>query len=873
MFAETHRKIDRRAAFLAAATGLAAAAGASGQVVSGALDFNGNNKHDSEDIQLGVGFDCNHNALLDTVDVSMPHFTVALEQINAVEQFQNNVWDARPIDFNQDGLDDLVVVAMTSTNLGGITLWRNAGGAGLEYVTRIEMPNARPTVLQVGDLNGDGLTDFVASDSSYNQAYVFLATGPETFSEPQTLVGQPANNGSTGIDIGDLDLDGDLDVVFSTWYPGMINTFINDGKGHFTAGAWFVTDKEPRDVSVADINGDGYPDIAAACEYWSAPSSSGVAVIHTNNGDGSFSWTHTIPMPSGVPPYNYKAEPRFVELRDIDNNGTNDLITSSTASNIVTIHTNDGAGNLTLSQSLGGWWLESDARDVKLIDLDLDGWLDMVWGDNDMHKVAIYRNDGGQFELHQNFASGNYGGYSVAAGDFSGDGLPDIVATNDASRTFSVLVNKGAMNFDAAIHFRPTEFAASAQLADFDNDGLTDLFIVEQPYISGTSYLSVYPGLGDAVFSKVATQTPLAAAQGYLVTRDINEDGIPDILDVTGHCRVHLSNGDGTFAPPIESPVMPRGIRMATGDLDLDGHMDLAWVWPGHPSTLRVSFGDGTGSFSAHTEYTDVAEDESIGIGDITGDGAPEVFTGHRLGIFSIHPNNGDGTFGVRRDIVIQGVPLLPAIGAIAVADFDGDLTNDVAVSATGIKLFQNPLGDGILPETPVQVGPYSASILTPTDIDLDGDMDLYGRSASGVVYLNPGSGFFDPPMFLPRYDSAARTMIVADANNDGRQDIMIGPENSWSQYLFLNLPPADGDANANTIPDSCESTPACRGDISGPAGAPDGAVNVDDLNAVLGAWDMNVPPGSPLDLAGNDGRVNVDDLNVLLANWQSVCN
>ncbi len=64
----------------------------------------------------------------------------------------------------------------------------------------------------------------------------------------------------------------------------------------------------------------------------------------------------------------------------------------------------------------------------------------------------------------------------------------------------------------------------------------------------------------------------------------------------------------------------------------------------------------------------------------------------------------------------------------------------------------------------------------------------------------------------------------------------------------------------------------ACRGDITGPAGMPDGQINVDDLNAILSAWGTIVGVGSPLDVAGGDGLVNVDDLNVVLSNWGSNC-
>ncbi|MCA9306117.1 MAG: delta-60 repeat domain-containing protein [Phycisphaerales bacterium] len=64
----------------------------------------------------------------------------------------------------------------------------------------------------------------------------------------------------------------------------------------------------------------------------------------------------------------------------------------------------------------------------------------------------------------------------------------------------------------------------------------------------------------------------------------------------------------------------------------------------------------------------------------------------------------------------------------------------------------------------------------------------------------------------------------------------------------------------------------ACRGDIAGPGGTPDGVVNVEDLNAILAVWGMNVGVGSPPDIAGDDGVVNADDLNVVLSSWGSVC-
>ncbi len=86
--------------------------------------------------------------------------------------------------------------------------------------------------------------------------------------------------------------------------------------------------------------------------------------------------------------------------------------------------------------------------------------------------------------------------------------------------------------------------------------------------------------------------------------------------------------------------------------------------------------------------------------------------------------------------------------------------------------------------------------------------------------------------------------------------------------------PPADNQIEWGTgIYVARASVPApCPGDITGGGGVPDGQVNVDDLNAVLSAWNTSVGVGSPIDVANNDGFIDVDDLNVVLSNWQAAC-
>src|SRR5262245_1817238 len=77
-----------------------------------AQDLDGDRTQDSAQLRAGAP-DCNHNGVLDSVDVGRPHFSNAIEHLNGVQAFQNNVWDLCPIDFNRDGRMDLALCAFT----------------------------------------------------------------------------------------------------------------------------------------------------------------------------------------------------------------------------------------------------------------------------------------------------------------------------------------------------------------------------------------------------------------------------------------------------------------------------------------------------------------------------------------------------------------------------------------------------------------------------------------------------------------------------------------------------------------------------------------------------------------------------------------
>lgn len=795
---------------------LVVAAAAFSASVAFGQDLDGNLSADSLQRRNGAP-DCNHNGFLDSVDISRPHFSVGVEHLNGTWPYLNNTNDAQPLDFDNDGDMDLAALSSGPNNEGFIALWRNDGGLGLTWVADIAQPGwSYLWSIRTGDLNGDGRADMVVGDGGWEKVYVVLATGPGTFATPVTLTGTASNNGVMRVDIGDLDNDGDLDIVAPNVGMDVVDVWRNNGNGTFGARASFATGDSPTSVAIGDVTGDGLADIAVANRFLFAvpANASGTVTILRNTGTGFV--THaTLTMPTNTGPFGVMVpRPWDVDLVDHDHDGDRDMIVSSDDSQRLDLWTNSG-GVFTLAGAIGrGYYLGSGASRFAVADFDGDGWEDVAWGDTEAHAVGIYLNQqNGTFRFRQSFGVGNYGGKSLGVADFDGDGRVDIVGSNDAARTFTIINNIGAGLFDAPLRLRPAEYPSNTMVADFNNDGINDTAYALQSQ-TATLGIGVYLGNGDATFAATPVMTNNANANGRFYARDVNRDGTMDLLELYGRCNTHIGNGDGTFQAPIVNPLVVL-LRHVITDINMDGNLDLVWISPGHPGSLHRSLGDGTGHFGPDVTVGVVpAEDEEIAFGDITGDGAPEIFTGHRQGltqpggIFCVYPNNTDGTFGERQDRFIVGTPLSPAVGAITCADFDGDGERDVVVSAAGLRLYRNA-GGGALPTLPQTVSQGSASMLFATDIDLDGDTDIYGRAATGMSFYNDGTGLFSM-MVMPLYDSNGRNQVIGDVNNDGRLDQIIEPENSWDKYVFLNLDQWSQDANNTGVPDECEGFRRC---------------------------------------------------------------
>ncbi|MDQ3991880.1 MAG: VCBS repeat-containing protein [Actinomycetota bacterium] len=577
----------------------------------------------------------------------------------------------------------------------------------------------------------------------------------------------------------------------------------------------------PRDVTLADINGDGLDDLVAAVGQ---------------NGD-SYAWTWGVAVMAaraggGFDPAvltTTTGQPQRLQVTDTNGDGHLDVAVvqrvDDQTSNGTVLRGNvrgelmggfDPPFGMFTDMAFGRLW-DAPARQAvvataqglavyrpagstyqrdryiappgttRLLAADLDGdGLDEVVASAANGALTLFRN-------LEPAATEKIGAIAdLKAADATGDGVPEVIATSTSGE---VLILDA--RFTRLRRINPTQQARSASVGDVDGDGVADVVRANEAPTA-----SVFLAGGGA--EKVVQ---LSAAPARVLVADGDGDGLTDVIAAeTESSLIEIVEGDGAGAfPGMRGKVTTGTARWETrfADFNRDGRMDIAaasiWTFLGDTGfhDVQIHLANAQGGYSAAGALDTTGMPTGMDVADVNGDGNVDVVTtAYYESSAFVFLGNGDGTFKPR----IPGPSCVWSDG-VATGDFNGDGYDDAAVMCKSL-IFQDHLS--IMLGTPAGLvrGP-STSVsnsaqgwgLKTGDLNGDGKLDLV-IGAIDHYRLNPGclpdlscwrvrddrpvtyfkglgNGLFDPTSQDFHAGELMLDFDVADVTGDGRDDIV----------------------------------------------------------------------------------------------------
>ncbi len=168
--------------------------------------------------------------------------------------------------------------------------------------------------------------------------------------------------------------------------------------------------------------------------------------------------------------------------------------------------------------------------------------------------------------------------------------------------------------------YSAADYSSVFTAADLNNDGATDLIVAQLIGLGNNDGFVVYLSNGDGTFQPpVPYAVPNTGPSPSIVTADFNNDGRADIVSANGGgFFVYLGNGDGTLRPPTHFQ-LPNTPLLAAADVNHDGKVDLVLLYG---TGVSIMYGNGNGTFqNPILVYTVTAPTTSLAVGDFDGDG------------------------------------------------------------------------------------------------------------------------------------------------------------------------------------------------------------------------------------------------------------
>ncbi|HSB39231.1 MAG TPA: FG-GAP-like repeat-containing protein [Gaiellaceae bacterium] len=361
----------------------------------------------------------------------------------------------------------------------------------------------------------------------------------------------------------------------------------------------------------------------------------------------------------------------------------------------------------------------------------------------------------------------------IAIGDLNGDGKPDLAVANgtvdsedeDAVGTVSIRLNRGDGTFRPRRDYKAGPGPAAIAIGDLNGDSKPDLAVAGSDGAVSTLF-----NKGDASF-RVEHDYATGDRTTSIAIADLNGDGAADLAATVaedGTLDVLLNKGDGSFASPVTYAAGQDPWAVAAGDLNGDGAADLAVVSNSESSVVGIFLNDGKGAFGGRRDYAAGPEPVSVAIGDLNGDGTPDLAISHFGSVFrsntvSALVNDGHARFGSKRDY-----PVAEGQGPVVIGDVSGDGKPDVVTAnddSNRLSLLVNAGGGHLLPALAYPTGELPQGVALG-DLNGDGRLDLVSADSfedvsNDLTVILSKPGFCDVQNVVKLTLAAARTKLA----------------------------------------------------------------------------------------------------------------
>ncbi len=423
--------------------------------------------------------------------------------------------------------------APITVTANGLTAWANSSflptfvgvGSGISAVNfgpRQDLPTLNgPNQTVIADLDGDGKPDLIVLDDYNNAISIYQNIGTNgilsagSFAPPVILPTTSGNYSPYGIAVADLTGDGKLDIIVTENGDNLISVYKNNcTPGSITTNSFaprvdFSTGSQPQRIAVGDLDGDGKPDVVVA-----NTGDGTISILQNNSVGGTIGFAPRVDIATG-------GGCDAVAVGDLNGDGKPDIVavntdgTLSVLQNIIqspsAITVNSFASPVTLSIPSGG-------VDAAIVDIDGDGRPDLAVTTYLPQTFSVFQNlnTGGDLTTNSFGPRIDYSldgrGHTIAAGDLSGDGKPDLVFDAELNSFIGIFDNQstpGILTNSSLVG--PVELATGwnawgVSVGDLDGDGRPDIIFAnsydntisiyqnQTPFGISPPYITIQPG-------------------------------------------------------------------------------------------------------------------------------------------------------------------------------------------------------------------------------------------------------------------------------------------------------------------------------------------------------------------------------------------